>query len=143
LRWREVDTQFISFLTIDQCNAYIWWYVKAPSCNLITDPEINLRGYVMGQFAKFVRPGAVRLDVSGSSTVAVFKDGSQVIIVDVNSRKSAATHTFNILGTTLTSVTPYVTDDQHKLEALAPISVTDGSFSATVSGNSVTTFVSN
>ncbi|MEJ2187667.1 MAG: glucuronoxylanase XynC [Gemmatimonadota bacterium] len=132
----------ISFLTVDQCNAYVWWYVKAPSCNLVTDTGINPRGYVMGQFARFVRPGFVRVDVAGSNTAAAFKSGSTVVIVDVNSRRSAATHTFDVKGETVTSMTPHVTDAEHNMEALAPISVSGGSFTATVSGNSVTTFVS-
>jgi len=132
----------ISFLTVNQCNAYIWWYVKTPSCNLITDSGINPRGYVMGQFAKFIRPGSVRVDVDGSSTAAAFKNGSTVIIVDVNSSKRSADHTFEIRGETVTSMAPYVTDAEHNMAELEPIPVSGGSFSATVSANSVTTFVS-
>lgn len=136
-------TDIVSFLTVSQCNAFVWWYVKQPSCNLITDVGINPRGYVMGQFARFVPPGSVRVGLEGSSTAAAFKDGATVVIVDVNAKRGGIGRTYRIVGDAVTSVTPYVTDADHDMEEQAPIAVIDGSFTAALPGTSVTTFVSN
>ena len=133
----------LSFLTIDQCNAYVWWYVKTPSCNLITETGINPRGYVLGQFAKFVRPGYVRVDVEGSGNAVAFVNGESVVTVYVNSKRSAVSPVFAVSGTAVTSVTPYITDAEHAMESLSPISVTNGTFSATIPAYSIVTFVSN
>jgi len=38
-------------------NAYIWWYLVNPGCNLISSTgTIHNKGYVMAQFSKFIRP---------------------------------------------------------------------------------------
>jgi glucuronoarabinoxylan endo-1,4-beta-xylanase len=133
----------VSFLTVNQCNAFVWWYVKQPSCNLITDVGINPRGYAIGQFAKFVPPGSVRVGLEGSSSAVAFKDGATVVIVDVNAKRGGTGHTYRIVGDPVTSVTPYLTDADHDMEEQAPIAVIDGSFTAALPPTSVTTFVSN
>lgn len=46
----------------NQMNAYVWWYLRTPNCNLINDDgSIKLKGSVMGPFSKYVRPGSYRL----------------------------------------------------------------------------------
>jgi len=136
-----------NFMTINYDSAYAWWYVREPSCNLIqSGGAINPRGYAIGQFAKFVRPGYNRVGTTDPSVkvlVSAYK-GTKVVIVAINTGKSAVDQPFMIQNGTVTSVTPYVTSVGGKnMEAGSPIDVVDGSFIATLDAESVTTFVEN
>ena len=45
-------------------NAYIWWYLRQPGCNLMdAGGKLKKKGYTMGQFSKFVRPGYSRVEI--------------------------------------------------------------------------------
>lgn len=129
------------FMTINYDNAYVWWWVKNPDCNIITDTGINKRGYVMGQFAKFVRPGYNRVDVVGGSNISAYTNGTKAVVVAVNSGTGSVTQKFTFQNGTITSVTPYVTSGTKNLQAGSPISVSGNSFTYTLEPKSVTTFV--
>jgi glucuronoarabinoxylan endo-1,4-beta-xylanase len=129
------------FLTINNDNAYVWWYVKNRDCNLITDTGINKRGYVMAQFAKFVRPGYNRVDVSGGNNITAYTDGSKAVVVAVNSGTSSVIQKFSFQNGTITSVVPYVTSGNKNLQTGSSITVTSNSFTYTLEPKSVTTFV--
>ncbi|MEY4546038.1 MAG: endo,4-beta-xylanase, putative, xyn5A, partial [Pseudomonadota bacterium] len=42
-------------------SAYIWWYIRRSYGPITEDGLVSKRGYLMAQYAKFVRPGAVRI----------------------------------------------------------------------------------
>ena len=135
-------------LTINFANAYIWWYVRQPSCNIIDagGSPIHVRGYVMGQYAKFVRPGAVRVDATGGASgtyISAFINAGKLVIVAVNSSNGSVSQSFTIKNGTPTSVTPYTTSATKNMQAGSVITVANGAFSSTLEGNSVTTFVEN
>ena len=135
-------------LTVNFANAYVWWWVREPSCNIIEagGATIQRRGYVLGQFAKFVRPGSVRVDAtggaSGVSTSAFVSDG-KLVVVAVNNGTSPVTQSFSIQGGAATAMIPHVTSETDSLATGAPIAVSNGSFSATLARKSVTTLVQN
>ena len=129
------------FLTINYDNAYVWWWVKNPDCNIITNTGINKRGYVMGQFAKFVRPGYYRVDVTGGTNISAYTSGSKAVIVAVNSGTSSLTQKFTFQNGTVSSVTPYVTSGTKDMLAGNSVTVSGNSFSYTLEPKSVTTFV--
>jgi glucuronoarabinoxylan endo-1,4-beta-xylanase len=106
--------------------------------------------YALGNFSKYVRPGYYRVDVTGASTpsasaplVVAFTnlaDGTVAIVV-VNGGGSQNV-SFFVAGTAWpASVTPYVTATKSNLAAGTAITVTAGRFSASLSAQSVTTFV--
>jgi glucuronoarabinoxylan endo-1,4-beta-xylanase len=132
-------------LTINYANAYVWWYATAPDCNLVNaDGSINPRGYVMGQFAKFVRPGSIRVDASGGGSslyVSAYTNAGKLVIVAINNATGAATRTFTINGGSATTLSSYTTSANQHLQAGPTYTVTNGTFSATLPGTSVTTFV--
>ena len=130
-------------LTINYENAWVWWWVKNQSCNIITDAGINKRGYVMGQFAKFVRPGYKRVDVTGSPNISAYTNGTKAVIVAINSGSARATQSFNFQNGTVTSVTPYTTSATKNLQPAASINVSTNNFKYTLEPKSVTTFVQN
>jgi glucuronoarabinoxylan endo-1,4-beta-xylanase len=131
------------FLTLNRTNAYVWWWMKNPDCNIITDTEIYKRGYVLGQFAKFVRPGYNRVETVGGSNISAFTNGTKAVVVAINTGTGSVTQTFTFQNGTVTSVTPHITSGTKNLSPQASVNVTGGSFTYTLEPKSVTTFVQN
>jgi glucuronoarabinoxylan endo-1,4-beta-xylanase len=131
------------FLTLNRANAYVWWWMKNLDCNFITDTEIYKRGYVLGQFAKFVRPGYNRVGTFGGSNITAFTNGTKAVVVAINTGTGSVNQTFTFQNGTVTSVTPYVTSGTKNLSQQAIVNVAGGSFTYTLEPKSVTTFVQN
>lgn len=129
----------------NQMNAYIWWYLRMPSCNLITSSgAITNKGYVMAQFSKFIRPGAHRVTATyqpqTNVNVQAFT-GTKNVIVALNRGTSAATQTFTITSGAFANAHRYTTSSSKKLADAGAVTITNGSFTATLDAQSVTTFV--
>jgi glucuronoarabinoxylan endo-1,4-beta-xylanase len=139
-------------------NAYIWWYIVR-FYGPIHDGEgaggvkgaVTKRGYVMSQFSRFIRPGYVRILAwipRGNVYITAYKGGSKVVVVAINTDTSAVQQTVAIEnlaipagGGGLTDFTPYVTSATKDCEEATPVAVSNNSFTATLDGSSVTTFV--
>jgi len=142
-----IATMIYAAFTTGGVNAWHYWWTQAlvPSVN---SPPAQV--YALGNFSKFVRPGYYRADVSGapkaSGTVPLVvaftnKSDGTVVVVVVNGG-SAQQASFFVAGTAWpASVTPYVTTTSSKLAAGTAIAVTGGRWSASLAGQSVTTFV--
>jgi glucuronoarabinoxylan endo-1,4-beta-xylanase len=107
------------------------------------------RLWVIGQWARFVRPGWVRIDCTATPQTAVFvscfKDpvGVDFAIVAVNTNGGTALQTFNLEGFPSISggvVTPYVTSPSLNIAAQATTAATS-SITYPLLASSVTTFV--
>ncbi len=145
--------------TINDCmnynmSAYVWWYivryygpVDDGSLNSGNTGKVTHKGYVMSQFARFVRPGFYRVGATESPTsnvyVTAYKDGAKVVIVALNMGSSAVTLPFALQGGTASSFTPYVTSGTKNCLQGSTLNVSNGSFTGTLDASSVTTFVSN
>ena len=128
-----------------QMNGYVWWYLRVPNCNLITSSgTITNKGYVMGQFSKYVRPGSHRVSASyqpqTNVNVQAYAGTNNVIIV-LNRDTSAKTQNFTITSGTFTNAHKYTTSNSKKLADDGPVTVTSGSFTASLDPQSVTTFM--
>jgi len=135
-------------LTINFANAYVWWYLRQPNCNLIEPggSVIHIRGYVMGQYAKFVRNGAVRVDATGGATGtyhSAFVNAGKLVIVSINTSSQTRNQTFAISNGNAASMSSYATSNTKGLLQGPTYSVTGGSFTGTLDPKSVTTFVQN
>lgn len=133
-------------LTTANFSAYIWWYARRFYGPLGEDGVVTKRGWVMAQFAKFIRPGFVRVTATSNPTAGVFVSAfkrDKFVIVALNQTAAAVSQVFSIANTnaTLNTVTPWVTSATGNLEAQAAIPVTSGSFTTTLPASSVTTFV--
>lgn len=57
---------------------YNWWYIRRAYGLMMEDGSVSKRGYVMSQYAKYVRPGAVRIGATEKPytdvLVSAFKD---------------------------------------------------------------------
>jgi hypothetical protein len=121
--------------------------MKEGSCNLIqSGGAITARGYGIGQFSKFVRPGYYRVDATANPQTNVYVSaykGDKIAIVVINNGTSAVSQTFALQGGTATTMTPYVTSSSANMQAGSNISVSNGTFTATLPAQSITTFVGN
>jgi glucuronoarabinoxylan endo-1,4-beta-xylanase len=115
------------------------------SGDLVNPPK---RLYTVGNFSKFVRPGYVRIETSGSlppaALVVSFQnpaDGT-LAVVAINAGTTDVPLAASVQGTSWPSqVTPWVTSAVDNLAAKAAIPLSSGSFEATLGAQSVTTFV--
>lgn len=141
-------------------SAYIWWYIVRfygpiydNGDDYRTPPgavkgEISKRGYVMSQFARFIRPGYFRVECNPSQqtdiSLTAYKDStsSKVVIVAINTSSNAISQTFILQNGNTKFFTPYVTAEIKDCNQESSISVSNGSFTATLEGSSITTFVS-
>ncbi len=69
-------------------NAYVWWYIVRYYGPILEDGTVSKRGFVMSQYARFVRPGYVRVNVTANPQTDVYitgyTNGSKVVLVAVN-----------------------------------------------------------
>jgi O-Glycosyl hydrolase len=131
-----------------QMSAYVWWYIVRyygpinETGNLPTK-----RGYVMSQYARFVRPGyhRIKVDANPQSNVyfTAYRNGTSVVIVALNMSSSSISQTFVVQHGSATSYTPYVTSSSKNCVQGIAIPLSSLSFTASLDPSSVTTFISN
>jgi len=101
--------------------------------------------YVMGQYSKFVRPGAIRVGAASAESdvkVAAFLSGSNEIVVATNTGSQQLNVSFELgSGSCISQVDPVRTSDTEGLQALPSVSLNQSRFSAALPAKSVTTFV--
>ena len=133
-------------LTVGNMSAYIWWKCLGDANGLVNAAGVpQIRGFVMAQFSRFVRPGFHRLGVTNTATdsVSAYKGANgKFAIVAVNSNSTDIAQTFSFTNCAVTkNVTPWITSSNLSLAAQAAVAVTNSSFSYTVPAMSVVTFV--
>ena len=128
-----------------QFSAYVTWYIRRSYGMLTENGAVSKRGYAMSQYAKFVRPGAVRVDATKNPTTNVYasayKSGSNVVVVVVNRNTSAQSVTLSISGGTVSSLTKYTTSGSKSVANDGTVSNSGGTFTLNLDASSVTTFV--
>jgi len=105
---------------------------------------ITKRFYVLGQYSKYVRPGAVRYGVSGSPSglqTMAFRQNGQWTVVATNTNTSATTLSLNLDSGTLTSAGAYQTDASENMASIAAPAISSSTISASLPAQSVTTYV--
>jgi len=133
-------------LAVANFNAYIWWYIKRFYGPLGEDGVVTKRGYIMANYAKFIRPGYHRVSIEGTPrpnlNISAY-NGDKAVIVVVNMGTAAISQRFVFENDTVNSVSPYitsVTQDLEKAEAVS-VSAESSDFTYTIPGESVVTFV--
>jgi glucuronoarabinoxylan endo-1,4-beta-xylanase len=127
-------------------NGWLYWWTQS-LMDGGSDNSPPKRVFGLGNFSKFVRPGYVRVGISGApSSVQMVPfvnpaDGT-VVIVALNSGSSIQQVSFFVSGSAWpATVTPYVTSTSSNLAPGPTIPVSAGRFAASLGGQSVTTFV--
>ena len=120
--------------------AYIWWYVRRSYGLLDESGNVTKRGYCMSHFAKFVRPGYVRVDATSSPQSNVYttayKSGSTLVIVAINKNSSSVSLTRSLSGGSVSSYTKYETTSSANMANRGSVGSTD-----TLAGYSMSTYV--
>ena len=128
-------------MAVAQYNAYVYWWTPL----LLNGNSPNYYAYALGQYSKFVRPGYVMTGANNNPTSGVYvtsyKGNNNYVIVAVNSNGGSSDISFDITGATVTSVTPYQTSASNQIAELGAVSVSNDSFTYSLPGQSITTFV--
>ena len=143
-------------LTAANLGAFLYLWGANTSTTTITGPNTGLvevkgntvatsgRLWAFASYSRFIRPGAVRIGTTTRRTglaVSAFRnsDGSTAVIV-LNSAHSRQAATFSLRGLDAAHITPYLTDKPHQLSALTPITVRNGTFTATLPPRSLVSY---
>lgn len=131
-------------LTKANFNAYIWWYGKRFYGPIGQDGLVTRRGYIISHFARFIKPGAVRVGMSANSRLDVllsaYKNGSKKVIVAINVGSYNVKQKITFDGATAASFVPYVTTSTKNVEQGTAVASANNSFEFTLPPNSVVTF---
>lgn len=145
-----------------EMNAWNWWAIYITEDGLNDDTRLNpafiqpdsskgppymfKRGYAFGNWSKFVRPGFHRIGATDHPTsqllIEAYRDDSHLAIIAVNTGPDKVTQRFKLEGSSIGSLTPWVTSNDDSLASKGSIDVGSGGFTYDLPGNSVTTFVS-
>jgi glucuronoarabinoxylan endo-1,4-beta-xylanase len=145
-------------------NAWNWWalYISADALKsgdtakvrenpALIQPDKSMgdsymfkRGYALGNWSKFVRPGFQRLGATDNPTdgvlIEAYRDSTHIALIAINTNANAVTQKFSIDGGSVDSLTPWVTSPSDSLVAKSSISA-NGGFTFELPGQSVVTFV--
>jgi glucuronoarabinoxylan endo-1,4-beta-xylanase len=137
-------------------SAWFYWWVMTlqndnqgllnvnPAADSVQTPK---RLYVVGQFSRFIRPGATVLGSTSTDTTlqvtAVRPVTGNVAVVLANTGRNSHTVTVSLTGLSNipATVTPYRTSATENQTQLSAIGVSAGSFTITVPSKSVVTVV--
>lgn len=129
----------------NQFSAYFWWWIMPNDpASFINGTTVDLRGYMLGQFAHWVRPGKVRCSSTYNPQANIYVTAyhnSGIVIVALNMGSSTVNQTFTIQNASgVTSFTPIQTSSSRRLAQLSAVSVTNNTFTYSLPPQSVTTF---
>jgi O-glycosyl hydrolase len=104
------------------------------------------RFYALGQYSRFVRPGAVRYGVSGAPSgvqTMAFWDNNQWTVIATNTNTSATSLSVNLGSGTITSSSAYQTDASENLASISAPTISGSTITASLPAQSVTSYVLN
>lgn len=127
-------------------NAYIWWYIRRSYGLLTEDGKVSKRGYVMSQYARFVRPGYKRIGATETPYPDVFvtaykSPDDKIVMVVVNNGTSQRTLNVTLQGSKVGSFAKYSTTQTLNVGYGGSYKLASGATSLAVDPKSVTTFV--
>ena len=126
-------------------NAYVWWYIRRSYGPMDESGNISKVGYVMAQYARYVRPGYTKISCTANPTsgvyVTAYKSGSKIVVVAINQNSAITYQAFSYSGVTVTGFNRYVTTSSSNLTA-SSFAASGGSFGINLAASSITTLVS-
>ena len=151
---RAMDVAYEMFrgLAIGNFNQYTWWYIRR--CyglimekdfgNKLSIPQneigkVSKRGYIMSQYARFIRPGAIRVGATQKPEANLFasayksSEGDSVIVVLVNrDYKNTKSVTVNVKGADVESFHVYTTSEAKNAKYEGEVEAKNGSVTITM-----------
>jgi len=102
------------------------------------------RGYALGNWSKFVRPGFQRIAATdrptGGVLIEAYRDATHIAVIAVNTGSKPVTQKFILDSATFGTLTPWVTSPDDNLAAKDPFTAYD-TFTYDLPASSVVTFV--
>jgi glucuronoarabinoxylan endo-1,4-beta-xylanase len=132
----------------NQFSAYFWWWVndsQTDGTDLVNNNGTIIKpGYILGQFAKWIRPGSTRVSSTYNPQANVFVTAYRVngntVIVAVNTGTGSVNEQFVIQNGNASTLEGYRTSSSQSMSDIGSFGVSGGSFTATLPAQSVTTF---
>jgi glucuronoarabinoxylan endo-1,4-beta-xylanase len=125
---------------------YIWWYIRRSYGPMREDGQISKRGANMAHYSKWVRPGYQRITATANPQsnvyITAFKSGSKIVIVAVNKNSADVYLPFTVRGAGSGTFSTWLTDASRTLAAYTSVTMSGGSFGASLPARSIRTFVS-
>jgi glucuronoarabinoxylan endo-1,4-beta-xylanase len=134
-------------LTTGNMSAYVWWKILGNANGLVSASGIpQKRGFVMAQFSRFVRPGFNRIAATNNGSVLVTAyrntNSAAFAIVAINPTGIPLTPTFNLQNfSAVASLAPWMTSPDVSFAIQSAVALTNSTFTYTLPGLSVVTFV--
>jgi O-glycosyl hydrolase len=125
-------------------SAYVWWYIRRSYGPMDESGNITKTGYLMAQYARYVRPGYSKISCTSNPTsgvyVTAYKSGSKIVVVAVNQNSSSTYQAFSLGGATISGFNRYITTSSSNLTSSSFSA--GSSFGITLPASSITTLVS-
>ncbi|WP_416973743.1 glucuronoxylanase [Streptomyces sp. 4F14] len=125
--------------------AYIWWYIRRGYGPMREDGQISKRGAAMAHFARFVRPGHVRVQATANPAtnvwVSAYRGGGSTVVVAVNKGTGAVSQPFTLVNSAPSTVASWLTDASRTVVSQGTAGVSNGAFTVTLPARSAMTFV--
>jgi len=139
-------------LVAGRVSAWHYWWLRpttgeSTNSALLAAGQLTRRAYVMGNWSRFVRPGALRVAASETPQAYVFVTAfidpatRQLAVVVINKAAYQVEQSFTIAGGAVAEVTPWLTSAGTALQSQPAVPVIDGGFNVELPARSVTTFV--
>lgn len=128
-------------------SAYVWWYIRRSYGLLTEDGNVSKRGYIMSQYAKYIRPGYTRIDATVKPwydvLLTAYKGGDgKIVMVAVNNGAYQRHVDFSFASGAPRTFWKYSTTANLNDAYTGESTVVGGVASADLEPLSVTTFVS-
>lgn len=128
-------------------NAYIWWYIRRSYGLLSENGQISKRGYIMSQYARFVRPGYKRIGATekpySDVLVSAYKGpDNKIVMVVVNNGTGSRNLNVNLQNGNVGNFVKYSTSETLNVSYGGTYKVANGATSFYVEPKSIATFVS-
>ena len=94
--------------------AYVWWYIRRSYGPIGENGQIQKIGYVMAHYARYVRPGYVRIDCTANTEsniyATAYTNSAKLVVVVINQRHDDIYQRFSLNGAQVTKLIHYYTD---------------------------------
>ena len=132
---------------VSNYSAYVWWYIRRSYGMITDDGAVSKRGYIMAQYARYVRPGFVRIAATekpySDVYVTAYKNAAgQLVVVAVNNGTSQRRIVLSLAAGSAASFVKTRTSETISNQYAGTYAVTDGQATAYIDPGSVNTFVS-
>lgn len=128
-------------------SAYVWWYIRRSYGLLTEDGKVSKRGYIMSQYAKYIRPGYTRIAATANPYpdvfVTAYKNSSgNMVVVAINNGTSQRQIQLSLNAGSASAFVKYRTSATVNNGYAGQYTVSNGSATAYIDPGSVNTFVS-